>query len=72
MKINLKSEILDKDIKLKGYKETEDYWAFQLKDHHEESFKKLENLCKKLTELEISQEQESAKSKGLRNFVIVL
>ena len=51
MKLNLKSEILEKDIKLKGYKETEDYWAFQLKDHHETSFDKLSQLCKALGDL---------------------
>lgn len=51
MKLNLKSDILEKDIKLKGYKETEDYWAFQLKDHHETSFDKLAQLCKALGDL---------------------
>lgn len=51
MKLNLKSEILDKDIRLKGYKETEDYWAFQLRDHHEETFNKLESLCQKLRDM---------------------
>jgi hypothetical protein len=43
-----------------------------MKDHHEESFKKLEELCKQMTELEISQQQEDEKQRGPRNFVIVL
>jgi hypothetical protein len=43
-----------------------------MRDHHEESFKKLENLCKKLTELEISEDEEYEKQRGPRNFVIVL
>lgn len=29
-----------------------------MRDHHEESFKKLENLCKKMTELEINEDEE--------------
>ena len=41
MKLVPKSELLDKDIKVKGYKQAEDYWAFHLKDHHEDIFKKL-------------------------------
>lgn len=72
MKLNLKSEILEKDIKVKGYKETEDYWAFQLKDHHESSFDKLSKLCKALGDLELSQEEGQDKLRSNRRFVIVL
>lgn len=57
---------------MKGYKETEDYWAFQLKDHHEDSFKKLEIICKKLQDLDLGKIEEEMKMKDKKNFVIVL
>ena len=67
------NSISDEDkLKIKGTKDVEDCWAFQLKDHYEDKFKKLNELVQSIQLKDNDIYNRENYDKEAMTFVVVL